>query len=296
MGGGGGERSLFIFSASFDATPLAQACTSAVFQICNSPHHTDTDYRFGAIYRCMYAYTETLLDIYVCRCLKIHREALHSLHKGDQRKPSEVKEERSFSNSIITSETPHPPTSSLSPPLSSHKHQCWPGPGGPDGMLQMELVAVPRAALGFLALGLSPDKAVAPSQSWLNDITQQNEKKKKNTLLVVNKCCMTLQVYALLAFQIRSGDLVRRNVLPDGCKGILHNGYEKWILSSLGNLHPAVIFAQHRNRNTPPVTNQYFSESLHATRARCSRGNGFGEKQVNISSPALCCPLVCPWG
>lgn len=94
-------------------------------------------------------------------------------------------------------------------------------------MLQMELVAVPRAALGFLALGLSPDKAVAPSQSWLNDITQQNEKKKKNTLLVVNKCCMTLQVYALLAFQIRSGDLVRRNVLPDGCKGILHNGYEK---------------------------------------------------------------------
>lgn len=53
------------------------------------------------------------------------------------------------------------------------------------------------------------------------------KKKKKNTLLVVNKCCMTLQVYALLAFQIRSGDLVRRNVLPDGCKGILHNGYEK---------------------------------------------------------------------
>lgn len=126
----------------------------------------------------MCAYTESLLDIYECGCLKIHREVLHSLHKGDQRKPSEVKEERSFSNSIITSETPHPPTVSLSPPLSSHKHQCWPGPGGADGMLQMELVAVPRAALGFLALGLSPDKAVVPSQSWLNDITQQNEKTK----------------------------------------------------------------------------------------------------------------------
>lgn len=53
------------------------------------------------------------------------------------------------------------------------------GTRGADGMLRTELVAVPRAALGFLALGLSPDKAVAPSQSWLNDITQQNEKKKK---------------------------------------------------------------------------------------------------------------------
>lgn len=79
---------------------------------------------------------------------------------------------------------------------------------------------------GFLALGLSPDKAVAPTQSWINDIPQQNEKKTKN-LQVVNKCCMTLQVYALLAFQICSGDLVSRNVLPGGCKGILHNGYEK---------------------------------------------------------------------
>jgi len=43
-------------------------------------------------------------------------------------------------------------------------------------MLQTELMAVPRMTLVFLALGLSPDKAVAPSQSWINDIPQQNEK------------------------------------------------------------------------------------------------------------------------
>lgn len=76
---------------------------------------------------------------------------------------------------------------------------------------------------GFLDLGLPPDTAVASFQSCVNGIPQQSER----TLQVVNKYCMTLQVYTLLAFQICSGDLVSRNVLPDSCKGILHNGYEK---------------------------------------------------------------------
>lgn len=78
-------------------------------------------------------------------------------------------------------------------------------------------------------LVLSPDKAASLSQSWINDIPQQNE----NILEVVNKFCMTPQVYALLAFHLCSGDSVSRNALPDSCKGILHNSYEKPILSSL---------------------------------------------------------------
>lgn len=44
-------------------------------------------------------------------------------------------------------------------------------------MLQLELTVVPRAVLSFFALGLSLDKAVALSQSWVNDIPQQNRKK-----------------------------------------------------------------------------------------------------------------------
>lgn len=35
-----------------------------------------------------------------------------------------------------------------------------------------------------------------------------------------------------------------------------------------GDLHPQVMFAQHRNRNTPLVNNQYFCESLHTTHAQ----------------------------
>lgn len=49
------------------------------------------------------------------------------------------------------------------------------GTGGADGMLQTKLMAVPRAVLVSLALSLSLDKAVAPSQSQINDIPQQNE-------------------------------------------------------------------------------------------------------------------------
>lgn len=106
---------------------------------------------------------------------------------------------------------------------------------------------------GFLDLGLLPDTAVAPFQSCINGIPQQNER----TLQVVNKYCMTLQVYALFAFQICSGDLVSRNVLPDSCKGILHNGYEKWILNFL-DPHPRIIFAQQRQRNTPVKNKSMF--------------------------------------
>lgn len=38
---------------------------------------------------------------------------------------------------------------------------------------------------------------------------------------------MTLLVYVLLAFQICFGDLASGNVLPEGCKEILYDGYEK---------------------------------------------------------------------
>lgn len=174
----------------------------------------------------MYIYTETLLDLYVCRyrCLKTHRNAFHNLHTGEQRKPTEVKVENLISNSIITSDTPHPPAHHSSASRNAsvaqvsdqrHWRSCW------DATDRAHNSA--KTDAGCLDLGLPPDMAAAPFQSCINGIPQQNER----TLQVVNKFCMTLQVYALLAFQICSGDLVSRNVLPDSCKGILHNGYEK---------------------------------------------------------------------
>lgn len=96
------------------------------------------------------------------------------------------------------------------------------GTAGAAGMLDRVHNSA-KSGAGFLDLGLLPVRAVAPFQSCINGIPQQNER----TLQVVNKYCMTLQVYTLLAFQICSRDLVSRNVLPDSCKVILHNGCEK---------------------------------------------------------------------
>ena len=55
----------------------------------------------------------------------------HSLHKGDERKPTEVTEEHSFSNSVIPSGTPHPPTPSPSPSTAVRNTSVVQGQGDP---------------------------------------------------------------------------------------------------------------------------------------------------------------------
>lgn len=139
-----------------------------------------------------------------------------------------MKVESLFSNSSITFDIPHPPICSHSSHHSKQKCFCCPGQGDQRHWRSCwdttdRLHNSAKSSAGFLDLGLPPGTAVASLQSCINGIPQQNER----TLQVANKYCMTLQVYALLAFQICSGDLVSRNVLPDSCKGILHNGYEK---------------------------------------------------------------------
>lgn len=130
----GGKKKSFYTLSQLWCNPTStrtQVCRISDSYICNSPPHTNNDYQYEAIYRSIYAYRETLIHIYVCRCLKICRHVFHSLHKGDQRKPTEVKEEHLFSNSIITSDTSHSSVCSPSAPLSCQNWHCWTGPGWP---------------------------------------------------------------------------------------------------------------------------------------------------------------------
>lgn len=160
------------------------------------------------LYRDAYIYRDYFRYIYICRCRCLKYVGMHSTTCTREIKPTQVKVQSLFSNSSIISGPPHPPLCSHSPPHCKQKCFCCPGHGDQrhwrscwDATDTIRNSA--KSGAGFLDLGLLPDMAVAPFQSYINGIPQQNER----TLQEVNKYCMTLQVYALLAFQICSGDL-----------------------------------------------------------------------------------------
>lgn len=153
----------------------------------------------------------------------MHKELFYILHKRDKKTQRKSEEEMLQQNIWRTSPTNvHNFRAPLSSQVPLMSRIGWPeAPEEPTGCYRQSWWQCWEWSSISWSLGLSPDQAVPPSQSWINDIPQQNE----NTLQVVNNWCMTPQVRALLAFQLCSGDLVSRNALPDSCKGILHNSY-----------------------------------------------------------------------
>lgn len=155
----------------------------------------------------------------------MHKELFYILHKRDKKTQRRSEEGMLQQNTWCTSPANvynfRAPLNSQMPLIS---RIGWPeAPEEPTGCYRQSWWQHWEWSLISWSPGLSPDQAVPPSWSCINDIPQQNA----NTLQVVNKCCMTPQVCALLAFQLCSGDLVSRNALPDSCKGILRNSYKK---------------------------------------------------------------------